>query len=117
MKDPYDDAVPLNWKKYLLASGQFLLIFYVATFVLAYYLLHYAHGKLFWTVFLVISYVLVVVLSGVRLVRKLSMSALMIAAPTIPLCMMILVVSLLPVFQMLDKYERGSEQKISVRPK
>lgn len=98
-----DDAQPLTWKKYLLAGLQFLVIFYVATFCLGMLFLHRGANWQLPGVVIGILYVLLVVFSAVRMVRKFSMAAVMVASPTIPLCMLVIVVSLLPTLQAVDQ--------------
>jgi hypothetical protein len=100
-----DDAQPIAWKKYLVAGLQFLVIFYLATLGLGLWFLHRGENWQVAGAILGLSYLLIIIFSAIRMVRKLSMAAIMVASPTIPLCMLIIVVSMLPLLQMLDKKE------------
>lgn len=113
MMQTQDDALPVTWKKYLLAGLQFLIIFYLSTFCLGVLFLHRGENWHLLGAILGAIYAFIVIVSAIRMVRKFSMAAIMVASPTIPLCMLIIVVSMVPVLQMLDKREHLHEQRES----
>lgn len=98
-----DDALPGTWKAYVRAGVQFLAVFYLASFCLGMLFLHRGEHWYLQGIFLGLLYLFIVVYSVVRMIKKLSMAAIMVASPTIPLCMLLIVVSLLPTLQALDK--------------
>ncbi len=99
-----DDAVPRTWTVYLKACAKFLIIFYLATFCLGLLFLYRGENWVVPGIAIGLAYLLLIIFSAVKLVRKLSLNAIMVASPTIPLCMLILVVSLLPTLQFIYEH-------------
>jgi len=114
MKLAQDDALPVTWKQYVFAGAQFLGIFYLATFCMGVLFLRRGENWHLLGIVLGILYGFIIVIAAIRMLRKLSMAAVMVASPTIPLCMLIIVVSLLPTLQSLDKYMHWHPDKESL---
>jgi hypothetical protein len=103
MNQPDKDlSVPVSWKNYLFIAFKFLLIFYISTLCVALFFIHRGENWLWSGIFLGILYLFVMIISLRQMLKKLPMAAIMLAAPTIPLFMLILVVSLIPILQMLN---------------
>ncbi len=104
MRPVLDDALPVTWKGYLFTGLRFLIIFYAATFCLGVlFLCRGEHWQVPGLIFGVL-YLCLLFYAARRMIKKLSMAAIMVASPTIPLCMLILVVSLLPTLQAVDQH-------------
>jgi len=96
-----DPAEPGTWKKYFPVVMQFLLFFYLGTFSIAWWFYH--KGMPPWTQIIPIGiiYIIINVTLVIRMIRKLPLVAIMLAAPMVPLCMLLLVLSMLPILQLL----------------
>jgi len=90
-----DVSAPETWKSYLLTAIKFLIIFYVSTLCLALFFIHRGPNWIVTGVFLSLVYLFILVTSFRQVIKKLPMAAIMLAAPTIPLCMVIIFLSLL----------------------
>ena len=97
-----DLAVPATWKSYLLDGVKFLFIFYISTLCVAVFFIHRGQNWIIPGVFLGILYMFVIIVSLRQIIKKLPMAAIILAAPTIPLFMLILVVSMIPLLQILS---------------
>lgn len=98
-------ATPLAWSSYLLAGIKFLVLFYVLTLVVEVYAFSIHKGQQwgYWDMIMIAFYLLAIILSLVKLIRKLPFAAIMLASPTIPLFMLVLVVSSIPLLHEIDK--------------
>lgn len=114
-----DDAIPVTWKTYLVAAAKFLIIFYIATFCLGLLFLHRGENWLLPGAVIGLAYLVLIMTSAIKMVRKLSMAAIMVASPTIPLCMLIIVVSLLPTLQVVNQHlpQGFSKQQATLKEK
>jgi hypothetical protein len=106
-----DDDLPVTWRYYLWVSLKFLVIFYIATLCLGLLFLHRGEHWQLPGMVIGVLYLFIIIFSAVRLVRKLSMAAVMVASPTLPLCMLLIVVSLLPTLQSIDQREHISQNQ------
>lgn len=86
------------WKHYLLTTAKTMLVLYVATFVLAIFIAHRGEHWLIPAVLIGIAYAVVFILCVKHIIQSLPMEGLMIAAPTLPLVLLLMVLSLLPLF-------------------
>lgn len=96
-----DLSEPASWKNYLLDGVKFLLIFYVSTLCLTVFFIHRGKNWILPGFFMGILYLFVITVSLRQIIKKLPMAAILLAAPTIPLFMLILVVSMIPLLQIL----------------
>jgi hypothetical protein len=93
--------VELSWQRQMKVVVESLVVIYIATFFLG---LFYTHRGTDWLVSGVLVgalYLFVFISCIARIIKKLSMPALMIAAPTIPLIILIFVLSLIPILQLI----------------
>lgn len=97
-----DLSTPSNWKDYLISSLSFLAIFYVTTFSTILFIKHHGNEWLVTDIFVGFLYIFIFTVSIKILLRKLPMAAIFLAAPTIPLFMLMMVISMMPVMQLLD---------------
>ena len=96
-----DLSAPVTWRSYLLDGVIFLFIFYITTLCVAVFFIHRGQNWIIPGVFLGILYLFVIIASLRKIIKKLPMAAIILAAPTIPLFMLILVVSMIPLLQIL----------------
>lgn len=96
-----DLSVPSSWKSYLFDALKFLTIFYISTFCLAVFYIHRGQNWIVPGVFLGILYSFIIIVSVKQLIKKLPMAAIILAAPTIPLFMLITVITMIPVLKNL----------------
>ena len=89
------------WKHYLVISMQSIIAIYLASFCLGVFFVHRGEHWMMPAVILGALYAFVLFVSIKRLVCELPMAVLMIAAPTIPLIVLLLIVSMLPILQWL----------------
>lgn len=102
MKNTQQDlAAPVDWKSYLYVVLRFLATFYLLTIALAAFFIHHGAQIPFLALAVGFLYLFIIIFSLVRMIKKLPMPALMLAAPTIPLCMLMMVLSLLPLSKIL----------------
>ena len=99
-----DLTLPESWKPYLIDSLQFLFVFYISTFCIILFFLHKRTHWLAASIILVVLYLSILFFSLRKLIRKLPIPVIFLAAPTIPLLMLISFVSMIPLLQFLDKY-------------
>src|SRR5579864_5884762 len=88
-----------DWKSWCKIVTESLLAIYAATFCIGLFFLH--HG-VHWVPFAVVLgglYLFVFVVAVRRILVRLPMAAIMIAAPMVPLILLLLVLSLLPILQ------------------
>ena len=97
MKNEPNNTKP--WKQYLVIVAKTMLVLYAATFCLALFIAHHGANWIVPGVVIGILYVGVFILCVKRIIQSLPMPALMIAAPTLPLVLLLMVLSLLPVFR------------------
>ncbi|OGT52502.1 MAG: hypothetical protein A3E84_03235 [Gammaproteobacteria bacterium RIFCSPHIGHO2_12_FULL_42_13] len=91
-----DVSAPEAWKGYLLVAVKFLIAFYISTLCVAIFFIHRGQHWLVPAIILGMLYLFVIVISFRQVIRQLPMAAIMLAAPTIPLCMLLIFLSLLP---------------------
>jgi hypothetical protein len=89
------------WKHYLVITTQSIVAIYLASFCLGIFFVHRGDHWAIPAVILGVLYAFVLVVSVQRIVKELPMAALMIAAPTVPLIILLLLVTMLPILQML----------------
>lgn len=97
-----DLSAPATWKSYLLDATKFLVIFYISTLCMAAFFMHRGEHWIIPGIFLGILYLFVIIISLRKMIKKLPMAAILLAAPTIPLFMLIFVVSMIPLLQFLE---------------
>lgn len=97
-----DLSAPATWKSYLLDGVKFLFIFYISTLCIAVFFIHRRQHYIVPGIFLGIIYLFVIIISLRQIIKKLPMAAIILAAPTIPLFMLILVISMIPLLQLLS---------------
>jgi hypothetical protein len=90
-----DLATPSAWKSYLLTVAKFLLIFYAATLGLALLFTHRGQEWIIPGILVGAVYLTIIIFSLRQMLKKLPMAAIMLAAPMVPLFMLILVISLI----------------------
>jgi hypothetical protein len=100
-----DIATPFAWNSYLVAGIKFLALFYILTLAVEVYVFSIHRGQYWelWDIGMVVLYLFTVILSLTRLIKKLPFAAIMLASPTIPLFMLVLVVSSIPVVHLIGK--------------
>jgi hypothetical protein len=86
------------WKRYLLTVTKTMLVLYAATFGLALFIAHRGENWMLPGIIIGLAYLTVFILCVKRIIQTLPMEALMIAAPTLPLILLLMVLSLLPLF-------------------
>lgn len=91
-----DLSVPSAWKSYLPITLKFLGIFYLTTFCLIVFFLHRGNDWMVQGMVISVLYLFVLLVSFKQMISKLPMAAIFLAAPIIPLLMLILVVSMIP---------------------
>jgi hypothetical protein len=87
------------WKQYLISVAKTMLILYAATFGLALFIAHRGEHWVIPAVIIGMLYLGVFIYCIKRIIQTLPMAGLMIAAPTLPLVLLLMVLSLLPVFR------------------
>ena len=97
-----DLSAPTDWKIYLFIAAKFLAIFYIATFCLIAFFIHRGDVWVIKGIILATIYAFILIYSFAKLIKQLPMPAILLAAPTIPLVMLILVVSMIPLFNLLN---------------
>jgi hypothetical protein len=98
---PGKKGEPLHWKRQCIITLECLAIIYITTFCLGYYLTHGGHLLSLGGIVASLVYIGILALCTYRIIQKLSLPALMIAAPIIPLIILIFVLSLIPILQYL----------------
>lgn len=91
-----------HWKLYFLTVFKSMLAIYIATFCLALFYLHRGEHWIVSGIMLGILYLFVFIFSIKKIIQTLPIAGLMIAAPTLPLILLLLVLSLLPILQWLQ---------------
>lgn len=97
-----DLSSPANWKEYLTISLKFLIIFYLITFCLMIFIKHSGDEWLITDIFVASLYIFIFANFLKKLLYKFSMPVILLAAPTIPLIMLMLVISMIPVIQVFE---------------
>ncbi|EKD71767.1 MAG: hypothetical protein ACD_46C00103G0008 [uncultured bacterium] len=97
---PGSGIVP--WRLYISLTVQSVLAFYIATFSLAMYFLHHGANSIILAVIQVILYVFILAVTIKRVIGYFSPAALMLTIPIVPLLAIILILSMLPILQMLQ---------------
>jgi len=93
---------PPSWKTYFITVTKCMFSIYIATFCLAVFFLHRGEHWILPGMFLVILYLFVFIVCVKKIIEKLPMAGLMIAAPTLPLILLLLALSLLPILQWMQ---------------
>lgn len=100
-QSPKDLAIPMNWKNYLFICLKFLGVFYVSSFCLALFIMHKVAHKWGLSIFMILLYIFILIVSLRKMIKKLPMAALVLASPLIPLFMLIIIVTMIPILQNL----------------
>lgn len=90
-----------HWTHYLIITLQTIAAIYLATFCVAVFYIHHGEHWLIPSMLLGLLYAFTIIISIKRLINQLPMPLLMIAAPTLPLIILLLVLMLIPVLQWL----------------
>lgn len=98
---PKDLAIPTTWKNYLFICLKFLGIFYLSSFCLALFFLHKAPHEWLLSILMGLLYLFILIISLRKMIKQLPMAALVLASPLIPLFMLIIVVTMVPILQNL----------------
>lgn len=98
-----DLSSPTTWKSYLFKALKFLVTFYITTFCMLVFFIHRGEDWLIQGICLVILYLFVLTVSLKKFFSKLPMPAILLASPTIPLFMLMIVISMIPALQFIDK--------------
>ncbi len=93
-----DLTTPSDWINSVKISIKFLFIFYISTLLLVLFFIHRPGHWIIPGISLGIIYLFVIGVSLYRLIKKLPIAVIMLAAPTIPLLMLIIIVSMIPLF-------------------
>jgi hypothetical protein len=88
-----------SWKHHLLSVTKIMLVLYIATFFLALFIAHRGTNWVIPGIIVGILYLGVFIFCVKRIIQSLPIAGLMIAAPTLPLVLLLMVLSLLPVFR------------------
>lgn len=91
----------IHWKSYLTITAESLLAFYMATFCVAIFFTHQGSQWLLISILLVILYLFVIGVCVKRVIQTLPLQALMLFIPLAPLIALFIVISLIPVLQVL----------------
>ncbi|GEM_PF-3217932 len=86
-----------TWKTYLWIAIKFLFIFYIATLCIAVFFVSHGIESILLSVIMGASYLFIVIVSLRKMVKQLPMAAIFLAAPIIPLFMLFIVLSLIPI--------------------
>ena len=96
-----DLAAPVTWKGYLFIAVRFLAIFYIATLCMLIFFIHRGNEWITQGILLGLLYLFILIVSIRQMIKKLPMAAILLAAPTIPLFMLIIIVTMIPLLQWL----------------
>jgi len=96
-----DLSSPTSWKHYLLVAGKFLAIFYFATLGMVLFFIYKPESWIIPGMFLGLLYLFILIYSFKQMLKKLPMAAIMLAAPTVPLFILLLILSFIPIVQVL----------------
>lgn len=97
-----NEATMLSWKHYGAAIAEVWIAFCIATFSAGMFFSHLHGSQMITNVFVLALYIAVVVLCIKRISEKLPISAIMLLIPIAPLCVLLLVVSLIPIIEQLN---------------
>ena len=100
MKMDSDDISFSSWRSYTKIILDVFLTFSIATFCLGMYVIHVRNAFILTSILMGLLYFTVIVLCIKRLVEHLSPASLMLMIPIAPLAILLLVVSLLQVWQL-----------------
>lgn len=89
-----------SWKHYLIFTAQSIVAIYLASFCLGIFFIHRGDHWIVPAVILGVLYAFVLFVSIKRLICELPMPVLMIAAPTVPLIILLLLVTMVPILQL-----------------
>lgn len=92
----------LSWRYYCKIVIESMLAIYIASFCVGVFVIHRGASWLIPGIILGMLYAFVFVVSVKRIISELPMAGIMIAAPTVPLVILIMFLSLLPVLQWLQ---------------
>lgn len=98
-------AAPAAWNTYLFIGLKFILIFSLCTLLLEDYVF-FAHQGQAWILadyLLFPTYLLIIILALTQMIKKLPMAAIMLAAPIIPLFMLLIILLSLPLLHLIHK--------------
>ena len=88
------------WKRYTFAVSQAILVFTIASFLLAYFIMH-THPSTLTIVLAVMTYLTIIIFSVYQMVKQFSMAAVMLMIPIAPLVILIIVLSLIHLLQVM----------------
>lgn len=97
----HDLTILASWKPYLYSAAKFLIIFYITTLCMIIFFLHRGSDWYLQGAILTILYLFVAIVSLREFAKNLPMAAIFLAAPIIPLCMLLLVITMIPLLQLL----------------
>jgi hypothetical protein len=97
MQEDRNAFVP--WKRYILAVTETVITFTLASFLLGLYILHRGNSGILVNLLVGLVYAALVVFTIWRMVRKLSLQAIMLMIPIAPLVVLIIVVVLIHFLQ------------------
>jgi hypothetical protein len=100
MNQGVDSLIP--WKHTISTTIESLLIFYIATFCMAMFLMHKGENWLIPGITLGLLYLFVIFACAKRVIEKLSLATIMLIIPLAPLIALIMIISLIPILQMLS---------------
>ena len=88
------------WQQQMILCLQSVLAIYLATFCVSLFFMHHNEHWVMPAVLLGLAYAVVIVVSIKRLIQGLPMPVLMIAAPTVPLIILLLIITLFPIMRL-----------------
>lgn len=98
-KESHREMLP--WRLYTTVAIQSLILFYVATFLVALYFSSNGLASITKTVLTIACYLTIIGLILRKVVKKFSIAALMLIVPTAPLIAMIFLLTMLPILEWL----------------
>jgi hypothetical protein len=98
---PNDLAIPTSWKHYLIIGLKFLGVFYISSFCLALFFMHKMVHEWGLSIFMISLYLFILVISLRKMIKQLPMAVLVLASPLIPLFMLIILVTMIPILENL----------------
>lgn len=101
-----DTSSPGTWKKYLVIAVKFLAIFAILTFSMGVLLIFSGKNWMVPGIIFGIFSIIAIICSMIKMIRSLPIEAILLAAPTLPLLMMIIVLSLFPIFEMINEWHK-----------
>lgn len=109
--EPFEEhiAMPVTWNSYLFTALRFIVLFGFFTLLIEEYIffIHPGQPWIFADFLLLFFYLLIVFISLASMIKRLPMAAIMLAAPLIPLLMLILIVGSLPLLHFLHQHDPG----------